>query len=78
MRDRFHSIGSTRPAQQKYKFRFEFIWVENYADEQQGSGSDYFRFVTYGDTAKEAVEGHETLFNEWEKFFEKKSQKFIS
>jgi hypothetical protein len=56
-----------------YKFRFESTETEFYEDDEHGHGTSSTRFVTYGDTAEEAIKGHEDMLDEWDNFLEKKS-----
>jgi hypothetical protein len=52
-----------------YKFRFEYIMTERF-DDEHSPGSNETRFVSFGDTAKEAIEGHKALLDEWDKFLD--------
>jgi hypothetical protein len=56
-----------------YKFKFEYTQVEQFVDEH-GPQTSNFRFVTYGDTAEEAIEGHKKLVDVWDKFMEKEQR----
>jgi hypothetical protein len=55
-----------------YKFRFEYTQTVHFpGDEKQSPGSDNYRFVTYGNSAKETVADNKDLYDEWDKLMKK-------
>jgi hypothetical protein len=58
-----------------YKFRLEYIRTVHFGgDENNPPGSDNFRFVTYGDSVKETIQGNKDLYDEWDKLMEKEQR----
>jgi hypothetical protein len=57
---------------ESYKFKFEYELPQN---DEDISDTSKIRFITYGDTAKEAVENHGEFTHAWDVFLEKQAKK---
>jgi hypothetical protein len=55
-----------------YKFKIEYEMLQ---DDENLDDDSKVRFITYGNTAIEAVKNHGQILHAWDKFLEKKAKK---
>jgi hypothetical protein len=55
-----------------YKFKIEYEMLQ---DDENPADDSKVRFITYGNTANEAVKNHSQMLSAWHKFLEKEAKK---